>query len=232
MPPLAPLVDHKAGSRQQQRHAEKALALAQRSASFHGRGAAEQQQQQRDELLIRQRPRTHPDLLAGVREHRRSFRRRPATHGGDAAAAAHAPWAGRAAPSKVLVTVAVQRSMWPLQVMARAEWRVADLVAAAVELYVREGRRPLLPCADPSAFGLHYSQFSLQSLDPDEKLMEVGSRSFFLCPRAAAAAAASSSACPSTEVTTATATPAERPNMLPAWLGFMHFWPLLQRVVP
>ena len=47
--------------------------------------------------------------------------------------------------------------------MAGAEWRVADLVAAAVELYIREGRRPLLPSADPSAFGLHYSQFSLES---------------------------------------------------------------------
>ena len=70
---------------------------------------------------------------------------------------------GRPVPSKVLVTVAVQRSMWPLHVMARAEWRVADLVAAAVGLYVRERRRPLLPSADPSAFGLHYSQFSLQS---------------------------------------------------------------------
>ncbi|CAN6244523.1 unnamed protein product [Urochloa humidicola] len=231
MPPLAPLVDPQKARPRQQRHAEKAAgmtlpapplrwALAQRSASFHARGVAEEQ---RDDLLIRQRPRTHPDLLAGVREHR-SFRR-PTSHGGDAAARAPC---GQAAPSKVLVTVAVQRSMWPLQVMARAEWRVADLVATAVELYVREGRRPLLPCADPSAFGLHYSQFSLQSLDPDEKLMEVGSRSFFLCPRAAATAVASASlTCPSTEGKEATTTPAERPNMLPAWLGFMHFWPLL-----
>ncbi|CAN6251748.1 unnamed protein product [Urochloa humidicola] len=223
MPPLAPLVDPQKAGPRQRRHAEEAAgtlaapplrwALAERSASFHGRGAAEQQQEQRDDLLIRQRPRTHPDLLAGIREHQ-SFLR-PATHrGGDAA---RAPWAAvgeQAVPSKVLVTVAVQRSMWPLQVMARAEWRVADLVAAAVGLYVREGRRPLLPCADPSAFGLHYSQFSLQSLDPDEKLMEVGSRSFFLCPRAAARAVASASrTCPSTEGKEATATPAERPNI-------------------
>ena len=47
--------------------------------------------------------------------------------------------------------------------MASAEWTVADLVAAAVALYVKEGRRPLLPSADPAAFGLHYSQFSLES---------------------------------------------------------------------
>ena len=168
MPPVAPPADQKAGpGPRQPRHAGTLAApresLAQRSASFHGRGAAEQQLQQRDGLLLRQRPRTHPDLLAGVRD--RSFRRTGTDRGGDAAAA-RAPWAGaggRAAPSKVLVTVAVQRSMWPLHVMARAEWRVADLVAAAVGLYVGERRRPLLPSADPAAFGLHYSQFSLQS---------------------------------------------------------------------
>jgi hypothetical protein len=39
----------------------------------------------------------------------------------------------------------------------RTSWRVADLVAAAVELYVKEGRRPLLPSADALAFSLHYS---------------------------------------------------------------------------
>jgi len=168
MPPVAPPADQKAGpGPRQPRHAGTLAApresLAQRSASFHGRGAAEQQLQQRDGLLLRQRPRTHPDLLAGVRD--RSFRRTGTDRGGDAAAA-RAPWAGaggRAAPSKVLVTVAVQRSMWPLHVMARAEWRVTDLVAAAVGLYVGERRRPLLPSADPAAFGLHYSQFSLQS---------------------------------------------------------------------
>ena len=156
MPPLAPPADQKAGPRQ--RHAEKAAgvalreALTQRSASFHGRGVAEEQQ--RDHLL-RQRPRTHTDLLAGIRG--QGIRQA----GGDAAA----PWAAgrRALPSKVLVTVTVQQSMWPLHVMACTQWRVADLVTAAVELYVREGRRPLLPSAEPSAFGLHYSQFSLQS---------------------------------------------------------------------
>ncbi|CAD6342470.1 unnamed protein product [Miscanthus lutarioriparius] len=231
MPPLAPPpADHKAWPGQ--RHAEKSQkaagapapreALVQRRASFHGRGTPEHQQQQRDHLL-RQRPRTHPDLLAGVREP--GFRR-AGVHGGDAttAAAVAVPWGRRAAPSKALVTVAVQRSMWALHVMAGAEWRVADLVAAAVELYTREGRRPLLPSADPSAFGLHYSQFSLESLDPAEKLMELGSRSFFLCPRATAAVAAPSTR-PVTEA--GKTTPTSGPNMLPPWLGFMHFWPLL-----
>jgi hypothetical protein len=74
------------------------------------------------------------------------------------------PAAARKTPSKVLVSVAVLRSMWPLHVMASAEWSVAELVAAAVRLYVKEGRRPLLPSSDPAAFGLHYSQFCLEGM--------------------------------------------------------------------
>lgn len=217
MPPLAAPVE-KDGPRQ--RHAAAGVVrlreAPQRSASFHGRGAAEQQRH-----LLKQRPRTQPDLLAGVRG--RSFRRAAEDGGGGGNPR-------RPAPSKVLVTVAVRASMWPLHVMACAEWRVADLVAAAVELYVREGRRPLLPSASASAFGLHYSQFSLQSLDPDEKLMELGSRSFFLCPKAAATAAAAtatagSPTCSSAEAGNATS--ARKPNTLLPWLGYMHFWPLL-----
>ncbi|KAL5208333.1 hypothetical protein ABZP36_032768 [Zizania latifolia] len=230
MAPLAAPVDQKDGSRQ--RHAAAAAVggakprvaqqQQQRSASFHGRGAAEQQQQQQRHPLLKQRPRTQPDLLAGVRG--QSFRR-----AGDAGAGERRP----ITPTRVLLTVAVRQSMWPLHVMARTEWRVADLVAAAVELYVREGRRPLLPSADPSAFGLHFSQFSLQSLGPEEKLMDLGSRNFFLCPKAAATAAAGASAASAAASTLsfgqdeANSASARRPNVLSPWLRFVHFWPLL-----
>ncbi|KAG8059077.1 hypothetical protein GUJ93_ZPchr0002g25631 [Zizania palustris] len=219
MPPLAAPVDQKDGSRQ--RHAAAAAVVAkQRSASFHGRGASEQQPQQRHPML-KQRPRTQPDLLVGVRG--QSFRR-----AGDAGAGERRP----ITPSRVLLTVAVRQSMWPLHVMARTEWRVADLVAAAVELYVREGRRPLLPSADPAAFGLHFSQFSLQSLGPEEKLMDLGSRNFFLCPRAAATAAAGAGAGAAASTLSlgqdeANSASARKPNALPPWLRFVHFWPLL-----
>uniref|UniRef100_J3LDE1 DUF7054 domain-containing protein n=2 Tax=Oryza brachyantha TaxID=4533 RepID=J3LDE1_ORYBR len=119
--------------------------------------------------------------------------------------------------------------MWPLHVMARTEWRVADLVAAAVELYVREGRRPLLPSADPTAFGLHFSQFSLQSLGPEEKLTELGSRSFFLCPKNAAAAAATVSSGEGAGGLSGDeeANSAKKPNVLAPWLGLIRFCPLL-----
>lgn len=65
----------------------------------------------------------------------------------------------------MLVNVTVQRSLGPLQVMASTELTVEELVEAALKQYRKEGRRPLLPptMADPSAFGLHYSQFSLES---------------------------------------------------------------------
>jgi len=206
MPPLAPPHGDKGGSRDRQR--QEAAAARQRSASFHGRGAEQRHQ------LQKQRPKTMPDLLAGLRG--ASFRSGspPPSAGGETE---------RRTPSKVLVSVAVQRSLWPLHVMASAEWTVADLVAAAVALYVKEGRRPLLPSADPAAFGLHYSQFSLESLDPKAKVMELGSRSFFLCPKSSAAgqAASSSSSNGASEASTVAS------GNAPAWLNYMQFWPMM-----
>nr|CAB3486963.1 unnamed protein product [Digitaria exilis] len=157
MPPLAPPPQHgdkcggSGGSSSSSRQ-------RQRSASFHGRAGAEQQRQHQQQLQ-KQRPKTMPDLLVGARGAAASFRSGsssppPRDGGGETT--------GRRTPSKVLVSVTVQSSMWPLHVMASADWTVADLVAAAVALYVKEGRRPPLPSADPAAFGLHYSQFSLE----------------------------------------------------------------------
>ena len=94
-------------------------AAQQRSASFHGRGTEQQHHQPQ-----KQRPKTLTDLLAGVSA--ATFRSgSPPPDGGDTG---RSP---RRTPSKVLVSVAVQQSMWPLHVMASAEWTVADLVAAA-----------------------------------------------------------------------------------------------------
>ena len=99
-------------------------AAQQRSASFHERGTEQWHHQPQ-----KQRPKTLPDLLAGVSA--ASFRSgSPPLDGGDTGKSS------RRTPSKVLVSVAVQQSMWPLHVMASAEWTVADLVAAAVALYV------------------------------------------------------------------------------------------------
>ncbi|KAG6479920.1 uncharacterized protein At4g22758-like [Zingiber officinale] len=129
-----------------------------RSASFHhGTAAAPEHRQMR-------RPKTQPELLV-LR--------------GGATAPSYSP---RRVPAKVLVNVTVQRSLGPVQVVASTDWTVGELAAAALGRYVREGRRAPLPAAgDPSAFELHYSQFSLECLDPEEKLIDLGSRNFFLC---------------------------------------------------
>ncbi|KAG6477624.1 hypothetical protein ZIOFF_066892 [Zingiber officinale] len=108
-----------------------------RSASFHHAAAAAAHPEHRQ----MRRPKTQPELLCR-------------------GAATSSP---TRVPAKVLVNVAVQRSLGPVQVVASTEWSVGELVAAALARYDREGRRPTLPAAEPSAFGLHYSQFSLES---------------------------------------------------------------------
>lgn len=66
-------------------------------------------------------------------------------------------------PKKLLVKVTVERSLGPMHVLVSPEQTVADLIKTAVEMYVKEGRRPLLCETDPKEFELHYSQFSLES---------------------------------------------------------------------
>ncbi|CAL9093787.1 unnamed protein product [Musa acuminata var. zebrina] len=57
-----------------------------------------------------------------------------------------------------LVNVTVQRSPWPVWVMASTGWRVENLVAVVLRLYAKEGRWPLLLSASllsvqPRMFG-------------------------------------------------------------------------------
>lgn len=145
-------------SRKGQDKNKKLRRLTEKAMSFHGQAAEEMVGKLR-------RPRTVPDLISGT---------------------------GRVASStemvhpkltKLLLNVTVQRSVGSVQVLISLESTVSDLVAAALRQYSKESRRPILQSLDPSCFGLHYSQFSLESLDPDEKLRELGSRNFFLCPK-------------------------------------------------
>jgi hypothetical protein len=66
-------------------------------------------------------------------------------------------------PPKLLLKVTMMGSLGPVQVLMTPESTVGDLIMAAVKLYVKEGRRPILPWNDASRFDLHYSQFSLES---------------------------------------------------------------------
>ncbi|XP_020163653.1 uncharacterized protein At4g22758-like [Aegilops tauschii subsp. strangulata] len=87
--------------------------------------------------------------------------------------------------TRLLVNVMVERSLWPVHVLLGADATVADLARAAVDAYAAEGRRPPLPAdgaTDAAArLELHLSKYALDALDPDAKVVDLGSRNFFLC---------------------------------------------------
>ncbi|KAK8658162.1 hypothetical protein V6N13_036374 [Hibiscus sabdariffa] len=83
--------------------------------------------------------------------------------------------------TKLLLNVNIESSLGPVHVIVSSDNTVSDLIKAAIEIYVKEKRRPLLEETDPQLFQLHYSQFSLESLKAGEKVINLGSRNFFLC---------------------------------------------------
>lgn len=85
--------------------------------------------------------------------------------------------------TKLLLNVTIQRSLGPVHVLISPESTVHDLIAAVIRQYSKEGRRPALYSVDSSDYDLHFSQFSLESLDRAEELTALGSRNFFLCPK-------------------------------------------------
>lgn len=64
--------------------------------------------------------------------------------------------------TKLLLNVNIQRSFGPVHVIISIEETVGDLIKAAIEVYLKEKRWPLLPETDARCFDLHYSQFSLE----------------------------------------------------------------------
>ncbi|PHT58155.1 hypothetical protein CQW23_00518 [Capsicum baccatum] len=86
--------------------------------------------------------------------------------------------------TKLLLNVNIQNSLGPVHLVMSPENTVGELIKAAIEIYVKEKRRPLLSSSDPLCYQLHYSQFSLESLKREEKLANLGCRSFFVCPKA------------------------------------------------
>lgn len=66
-------------------------------------------------------------------------------------------------PSKLLLNVTIENSLGAIQVLLSPEDTVADLVKAALLIYEKEKRRPLLKDTDPKCYDLHYSSYTLQS---------------------------------------------------------------------
>ncbi|XP_040990965.1 uncharacterized protein LOC121238191 [Juglans microcarpa x Juglans regia] len=92
---------------------------------------------------------------------------------------------GRPRLMKLLLNVTIQGSLGQLQVVMTPESTVNDLIATSVRIYAKEDRWPILVTTDPAMFDLHYSQFSLESLDREEKVIALGSRNYFLCVKKA-----------------------------------------------
>ncbi|OIT23223.1 PREDICTED: uncharacterized protein LOC109216691 [Nicotiana attenuata] len=185
---------HRKGSDEKNRKGK----LSEKSMSFHG-----QSSESTTELL--RRPRTVPDLLSASR----------------LAAGTSPEVKDRLKLTKLLLNVTIQRSLGPVHVLISVESTVQDLIAATIRQYTKEGRRPVLTSGNPADYDLHYSQFSLESLDREEKLMGLGSRNFFLCPKKSnaveGAVMTSSSSC-AKQADTATVTKITLP-----WLKFMDF---------
>lgn len=132
--------------------------MSKRSSSFHGNNFMS------TTATIR-RPKTVPDLLS----YRDNFL--PVTEGLPRQ------------PPKLLLKVTVLGSLGPVQMLMKPESTVSDLVETVVRQYIKEARRPILPSSFGSDFELHFSQFSLESLNREEKLVKLGSRNFLLCPK-------------------------------------------------
>ncbi|CDP06984.1 unnamed protein product [Coffea canephora] len=179
--------------------------LAEKAQSFHAGSVSAGKVGQ---MSLLQRPRTVPDLLSGKEVVQKS--------------SSYEEVSRPLKLTKLLLNVTIQRSLGPVQVVMSPESTVEELIAAALRQYSKEGRRPILAANEPSGFDLHYSQFSLESLNRDEKLMALGSRNFFLCPKKCGgtesdgAVTASSSSCKGQ---------AERatPKFGLPWLKFMEF---------
>ncbi|CAN4119460.1 unnamed protein product [Withania somnifera] len=177
------------------------LKLSEKSMSFHGHSS--ESSSNTSELL--RRPRTVPDFLSA----------------GRISAGTSPVIKDKLKLTKLLLNVTIQRSIGTIQILISLESTVKDLIAAALRQYVKEGRRPVLISGNPDDYDLHYSQFSLESLDREEKLMGLGSRNFFLCPKTSNADGAvtmsSSSSC-AKEADKVTGTKISLP-----WLKFMDF---------
>ncbi|KAF9676270.1 hypothetical protein SADUNF_Sadunf09G0121100 [Salix dunnii] len=200
--PTTPTKGYRRGGGGQEPERNKKNRLTEKALSFHGKIPAGM-----SEKGIR-RPKTLPDLLSGMNS--------PAT----------VP-AVRPKLTKVLLNVTVQGSVGAVQVLMSLESTVGELIAAAIQQYTKEGRRSII-ANDSSRFDLHYSQFSLESLDREEKLMALGSRNFFLCPKKSRMDGAS---CSGSGGLTATSSPscskevkkeAAKSGLHP-WLKFMDF---------
>lgn len=79
----------------------------------------------------------------------------------------------------MLVSITLLGSIWEVRVVVSAHETVKDLINAALAAYSRDGRL-LSSGFHAQSYELYFSQFSLQCLNEDAKIMDLGARSFVL----------------------------------------------------
>jgi hypothetical protein len=180
--------------------------LTEKAQSFHGGNSLEGKG---GEMSLLPRPRTVPDLLSSGRQ----VLERGLSNGE----------LRPAKLTKLLLNVTIDRSLGAVQVLMSPESTVEDLIAAALRQYRKEARRPILSSNEASGFDLHYSQFSLESLNREEKLLALGSRNFFLCPKKCGAEDGPATTSSNTSSCSKQAEKARGNGFGLPWLKFMEF---------
>lgn len=81
---------------------------------------------------------------------------------------------------RMLVSVALMGSIWEVRFISNSHETVKGLIKAALAELLKDGRKLSAAGSHVEAYELYTSHFSLQRLDMDSKLMELGVRSFVL----------------------------------------------------
>lgn len=135
-----------------------------------GEASSSSSKLKKNAATMMRRPKTHPELLN--RDDRPVLMKNNKMN----------PPLEALSANKLLVSVTVAQSIGPLRLLLSKDATVENVIKAALVLYAKEGRKPLLS-SDPTSFGLHYSQFSIDCLNPTDKIKDLGSRNFFLCSK-------------------------------------------------
>ncbi|MCO5577630.1 hypothetical protein L7F22_031461 [Adiantum nelumboides] len=84
-------------------------------------------------------------------------------------------------PARMLINVTLVGNIHPVRLLVLYDASVQDVIKASLKAYVKEGRLPR-HCIKNHTYGLHYSPFCLENIDPTEHVCSLGTRSFFLFP--------------------------------------------------
>ncbi|KAI5070455.1 hypothetical protein GOP47_0014798 [Adiantum capillus-veneris] len=84
-------------------------------------------------------------------------------------------------PLRMLVNVTLIGTLQSIRLLVTHDACVQDVIKASLKAYAKEGRLPRR-CFKHQSYGLHYSPFCLESIDPTESMCSLMTRNFYLSP--------------------------------------------------